>query len=285
MVNTNLSANGGEIVAENIRATGPIYTSAMLEELKVFQVTDKLVAAFQNGLLPVKKSVARRLYQYWRESAQRLTEQERKSLYRRVLGLPGGDPDVVPNQEFGGLWIRFLSSVSELARQRTTDLGPQATTEQKTRAAGRDLAQNLSLYGYGAAFFAATELRNQIDQIVQLLSDREIQQVYGARDMWQVVDRVANLNLGGAANSTRYRTRASSGAAIIAWLANNVRKVSGSGRAPLLTLKNKSSQPGKLGTLAIKSPTDADLVAACEQWLAVSGTSDGSVDDFSQPVR
>jgi hypothetical protein len=253
--------------------------------LKVFQVADKLVAAFQNGLLPVKKSAARRLYQYWRESSQRLTANERKNIYTRVFGLPGGDHDVVPNQEFGGMWIRFVSSVSALARQRTTDLESRATTEQKARVAGRDLAQNLSLYGYGVAFFAATELRNQVDQVVKLLSDREIQQAYGAHDMWQVVDRVASLELGGATNSTRYRTRATSGSVIIAWLANNARKFSGSGRAPLLSLRNKSSQLGKQGSLAIKSPTDADLVAACEQWLAVSGTSDGSVDDFSQPVR
>jgi hypothetical protein len=287
MTNVNLrdlDVSGVEIVPENIRVTGPIYVSAMLEQLKVFQVVDYLVAAFQNGRLPLKKSAGRRLYQYWRETPQRLTVVDRKNLYTRVFGLPGGEQGVVPNQEFGDLWTRFISSVSALARQTATGSEARATTEQTTRKAGRDLAVNMSLYGYGVAFFAATELRGQVDQIVKLASDPEILRAYGARDMWQVVDQVATLELGGAANSARYRALASSGSTIIAWLAKNARKFSISARGPFLTLNSKSSRMGKLDALTAKSPTDSDLVAACEQWLAVSGTSDGSVDDFSHPV-
>ena len=42
-----------EIVADNIRATQVLYTAAMLEELKVFQVVDRLTQLFQHGLLTV----------------------------------------------------------------------------------------------------------------------------------------------------------------------------------------------------------------------------------------
>ena len=47
---------------------------------------------------------------------------------------------------------------------------------------------------------------------------------YGARDMWQVIDQVATLELGGARNSARYRTLATCGAIITTWLAKNVDK-------------------------------------------------------------
>jgi len=47
-----------EIVGDNIRALQPAYFSAMFEELKVFQVVDKLVELFQNGVLPIGRGEA-----------------------------------------------------------------------------------------------------------------------------------------------------------------------------------------------------------------------------------
>jgi hypothetical protein len=47
------TTTGQDIVADNIRALEPAYFAAMLEEMKVFQVADKLVELFQSGLLPI----------------------------------------------------------------------------------------------------------------------------------------------------------------------------------------------------------------------------------------
>ena len=276
----DLSSTGVEVIAENIRAVGPIYSSAMLEELKLFQVADQLVAAFQNGMLPINRSAARNLYQYWRETPQRLTAADRKNLYSRVLGTPGGEEGVVSNRDFNDLWIRFISSVSEL--NRASDVPDQTRITEETRAAARDLAANLSQRGYGITYFAAVELQKQINQILKMLADPEIQKAYGARDAWQVVDEIANLELGGAANATRYRTLASSGANIIAWIAKNTRKFSISGRGPLISLKRPITHSKNFtGQIFVNSPTDAALASACEQWLAVSGTAADSADDLT----
>jgi hypothetical protein len=35
----------------------------------------------------------------------------------------------------------------------------------------------------------------------------------------------------------------------------------------------------------MSDPTDRDLVDACEQWLAVTGTPDQQVEQYSQPVE
>ncbi len=287
MVNGRLPDLGqvAEIVPENIRATGAIYSSAMLEETKIFQVADSLVSAFQNGMLPVSKRSSRRLYQYWREEPQRLTATDRKNLYKRVLGIPGGDEGVIPNRDFNDLWVRFVSSVSQLTRQNASDLETGATANEDSKAAGRELAQNLSAHGYGPTYFAAEELQKQINQVLKLLSDPEIQRAYGARDMWQVVDQIANLELGGAADTTRYRTLAAAGANIIAWIAKNGRKFSISHSGSLVSLRRRTSAHDFRALQGLKSSTDAALLDACAQWLAVSGTTDGSVDAWSQPYE
>jgi hypothetical protein len=277
-----------KIVADNIRAMQPLYFSAMLEELKVFQVVDKLVELFQSGTLPIGRGLAGNfLYKYWKEAPNRISESERRSFYARNFGMAGGDDGGMPNREFQNLWMRFVSAVSSFIRQNNIDnllraAIPAAVSQEAVRKAGRDLSANLTLYGYGMAYFAATELQKQIKDIITLLSDPDIKQAYGARDMWQVVDQVATLELGGAKNSVRCRTMATAGAIIMAWLALNARKLASTGFEPVLDvnlIRNPIPNPNKATT----APTDYDLVNACEQWLAVTGAEEEQVEQFAQP--
>src|SRR5262245_24514152 len=97
--------------AANIRAIEAIYVSAMLEELQLFSVMDRLVALFQSGVLPIQSySSGEKLYKYWKHSPQRLSMNDRKSLYSRSLGIGGGDGPGT-NRGFADLWLRFISSV------------------------------------------------------------------------------------------------------------------------------------------------------------------------------
>jgi hypothetical protein len=265
----------------------------MLEEMRMFQVVDKLVELFQYGMLPLGKGEAGRLlYSYWKSSPERISEIERRNLYSRVFGSVGGDPGQGnPNREFNDLMLRFISAVSSYVRQFTVDNLLRssiaiAINQEQVRKAGRDLAANLSLHGYGIAFFFATELRNQINMFKKLLSDTEIKNAYGARDMWQVIEQVSTLELGGARNVIRYRTMAQSGAVIIAWLAKKAELLSAPANVSLLDLdeirnpmqRNKDHKP-------TEDPTDVDLVNACEQWLAVTGTPDQQVEEYAQPIE
>lgn len=279
-----------EIVGDNIRALQPAYFAAMFEELKVFQVVDKLVELFQNGILPIGKGEAgNNLFKYWKETATRVSEAERRSFYARTLGFVGGDDGGYPNREFNDLWMRFISAASNFIRQNTVDdllrtKIPGAISQQQVRKAGRDLAANLSLHGYGMAHFMATELQKQIKDVIKVLSDPDIKNSYGARDMWQVIDQVAALELGGSRNSVRYRTMAASSAIILGWLAKNARKLSSTSFGPILDMDEiRNPPPRQAGQKASTDPTDFDLVNACEQWLAVTGTQEESIQDYSQP--
>lgn len=279
-----------EIVPDNIRALQPAYFAAMFEEMKVFQVVDKLVELFQNGILPIGRGVAgNNLFLYWKQTAIRISEAERRSFYARSLGIPGGEDGGMPNREFNDLFLRFVSAVSSFIRRQGLDdmlqaKIPGSISQQKVRKAGRDLAMNLSLHGYGMAYFVATDLQAQIRDMIKLLSDPDIRNAYGARDMWQVIDQVAALELGGAKNSVRYRTMAASGTIIMAWLAKKGRELSNSSFGPILDVDDiRSPSPRPAGTKPNTDPTDFDLVNACDQWLAVTGTLDADVETYAQP--
>jgi hypothetical protein len=278
------------IVAENVRAMGPMIVSAMFEELKVFQVVDRIVEQFQQGMLPIGPGNAgRMLYRYWRETPNRISEQERRNFASITLGIPGGDPGAMVNREFNDLWLRFVSTVSSYVRQSEVDQllrsgTPSAISYQQLRKAARDLSANLSLHGYGMAHYAAREVQSQVSFMINLLQDPEILGSYGARDMWQVVDQVATYELGGAKTSSRYRTLATCGTIITAWLANNTNKINRA-TGPLLDMDQVRNPDVASNHRATRNPSDYDLVNACELWLADTATSDSQVENMAQNPR
>ena len=215
------------IVPETIRALGALYYAARLEDLRMFDVVDRLVERFLDGLLPIGQHSE--AIQEWLAIRTSPSHQERRNLYAQAFGLPGGDPGGLPNREFGDLWLRFLAAVAALDGD-----------QRHARAAAQDLAVHLSARRGPAAMAGPVE--RQTRKAIDVLSDREIQRAYGARDVAGLIDSVALTEFGGAQNSARALTEANSGVTVFAWLAA------------------RSTEP-----------TDADLVNACEQWLAVAG--------------
>jgi hypothetical protein len=278
-----------DIVADNVRLMGPMVCAAMFDELKAFQVVDKLVELFQHGMLPIGSGEAGKLlYKYWKEAPNRMSDSERKNFYAMTMGIPGGETGGMVNRDFNDLWLRFVSSVSSYVSQNEVDKLlrkgglPSAISGQQLRKSARDLAANLSLHGYGMAYYAALDMQDQIRTIIKLLSDKEIRSAYGARDMWQVIDQVATLELGGAKTSSRYRMLATCGTIITAWLANNVQRIM-KPTGPILDMNEVLSPMPRGSGKATTDPSDYDLVNACELWLADTGTSDNRVDEMSQP--
>jgi hypothetical protein len=276
------------IVPENVRATGVFLCGAMFDELKVFEVVDKLVELFQNGMLTRTGAAGPVLYKYWKDAATRMSDGERRNFYALTMGIPGGDGAGLVNREFNDLWLRFVSSVSSFVRQNEVERllrapVPAAISQQQVRKAARDIAANLSAHGYGMVVPAALDLQGQMKGMMGLLSDPDIMSNYGARDMWQVVDQVATLELGGAKTSSRYRVLATCGAIITAWLANNADRISRTNRAVIDMEEVRMPPPRIDGSKATTNPSDWDLVNACELWLADTGTGDSIIDQMSQP--
>ena len=283
-----------DIVKENLNAVQAIYFSYQLEEMRMYQVVERIVELFRQGLLPLGRGrVGDYLYKYYQKAAERITESERRDLYFRCFGAPGGNPNVgEPNRDFNELWLRFVSAVSSFARQLTVDrllrtTLPMSVSQEQVRKAGRDLGANLSRNGYGIAYFAATEIQKSILEFRNLLTDPELRNVFGARDMWQVIELVNANYLGGARNTQRFRTQSRAGAIVIRWIANHVQRLSNVAGPVLLVDQIVNPQLRSLNAdhNPTVEPSDWDLVNACEQWLAVGGVQDASVEQYSQPIE
>jgi hypothetical protein len=136
------------------------------------------------------------------------------------------------------------------------------------------VALNLSRHGSGVAWFAARELQREIPRMMRLLSDPELGRLFDVNDCWELVDRFAECEPG-RPNIPRSRKRAESGRIIIRWLANHVKLIARPGPVKILK-ESQLRERRSVGSVEKQRlhPTDYDLVLACEQWLAVTGTEE-----------
>ena len=218
--------------------------------------------------------------------------------YSRVLGAPGGDisQEVSPNSEFDALWLRFLASLYEFDRSsrlsEIVDRGaPRVNTAglnaEQVRKAGRDFGANVSLYGWANTHFAARRLRNHIRKAWSVLRLPEIQNVYGAFSPLQVIERVAQQELGGAPNIVRYRTLAESGQAVIDLVATYSKAWTRAGDKPLMVPAALDPPPSN-GNTYEPIPTDIpagardDLLRHAGYILAVNGVGEDEIAKQSE---
>lgn len=280
------SEAGTEIESDNVRAVGTIYAAQQLEEMRLFDVVDRILELFMNGLLPLGASGAgKRLDDFYWKSEDRLNKSARAMVFARVLGGAGDvSHEVHPNGEFNNLWLRFLAAISEFSRQQRFDnlfetakerrLG---VTGERVRKAGHDLAANISLYGYASTHFAAQRLNAHVDTAFKILDEAEVQRVWGVSGPYQVIEKVTSAEFRSPVNIIRRRTMALAGKTIMDLMAKH-RKVW------------RQSLGGDLFGLTSNDPSAdipmADqkiLVRQAELWLTVNGITDQDVNRYSEP--
>lgn len=303
---------GTDLVADNIRAVSLVYAAWNLEELKLFQVLDRVVEVFMNGQLPVGFDNGGRALSdyYFSDDESKITEAARRMTYSRVLGVAGGEvsKEAPPNRAFQDLFLRFLSSVSEFDRQRRiADVVTQgfsrydslSLTAEQVRKSGRDLAANMTLYGYGGTFFVAQRLKTQIERALRILGTPEILAAYGVQSPFQVIERVAASDLGGTVpNIVRCKTMAESGKEILDIVAKSIPAWLGLSGQPLFDdrtalLRANGGQPAPglaapvaapvVGVSDISREDEGRLMRATEGWLAVNGIKDEQRARLGEP--
>lgn len=202
----------GAIIPDNIRSAAALYFTAMLDEMKFFQVADKVVEQFTAGMLPLSRGpAAERIYHWFRDVHLRLSESDRRVLYRRVLGLgaPAGSPDT--NSQFTDLWRSFLAAATQA--QAGGDLRPATL-------AARALAINLTAHGYGLGVHAI-ELTHTVQELRGIFGEPDLLAAYAARDPWQLIERVRTAHLGASGGIVRLRIMSQTGSTILGWLADH----------------------------------------------------------------
>ena len=278
-----------------------------------------------NGQLPVANDLGgNALNAYYWNSINRMSESARWMQYSRVLGAKGGEvsAEVGPNTVFDDVFIRFISALSEYDRQqRVGNLIGNARglslTAEHVRKAGRDLAANCTLYGYGYTQFAAKRLQQHIQAALNLLKLPDIQQAWGVQSAWQVVERVSAQEFHSTPNVVKYRTMADSGKKILDIVADKSSAWTSTSNQPLFASPQSDlaafvaaiqgaqaanaamvaaqpapgAQPAPPAAAAPGSGADIDpdtqalLMRHTEYWLAVNGIKDQDVADSAQPAE
>jgi hypothetical protein len=250
-----------DIQPDNIRAVAVIHAGYQLEQLRLFEVVDRVTETWWNGQLPIGfDRGSKALDDYFWSTEFRLSPPARHMQYSRVLGATGGEvsQEVQPNTQFNDLWIRFIASLAEYDRQqRIGDIvgGQRANaltlTGEGIRQAARNLAANASLYGWGGTQFAARRLAKHVSTSFAILNTPEIQAAYGVDGPYKVIERVATEQWGAAPNIVKYRALAEAGKNVLNLIAKYSSIWSGSTGKPLFNDPATTSQSDiAIGTLA-----------------------------------
>jgi len=287
---------GTDLVRDNIRAIALIYAAWNLEEMQLFRVHDRVLEVFMNGQLPVGfDNGGRALSDYYFSADEvKISEAARRMTYTRVLGVPGGEVsrEAPANAIFQDLLLALMAHVSEFDRQRRiADVVAGSNsrddmlslTGEQVRKAGRDLAANATLYGYGGVFFVAQRLKDQVEQVLRNLSTPEILSAYGVQSPFQVVERVCATDFGGKVpNIVRYKTMAEAGKLILDIVAANIPAWLGLSGNDLF---EDPFDQGNDGAPQPDIPRDVQrqLARAVEDWLTVNGITDEQRSRLGEP--
>jgi hypothetical protein len=182
--------------AVELEAAAALYAGATLEPLGPFAIVERILELWLARGLPVGTTGggSRTLDRYWLHRAGRLTEAERRDAYAGVF-----------DARFDELWTALVVALAE----GDPDVGRRA---DRVRA---HLGARIDERTIALAPLLLAQLREALD----VLSDREILDAHGARDMWQLIEQRSRLDLGVEAPVVRARTMAAAGPAIIGWLA------------------------------------------------------------------
>ena len=292
---------GTDLVRDNIRAIALIYAAWNLEEMQLFRVHDRVLEVFMNGQLPVGfDNGGRALSDYYFSADEvKISEAARRMTYTRVLGVPGGEVsrEAPPNAIFQDLFLALLAHVSEFDRQRriadvvaggNTRDDMLSLTGEQVRKAGRDLAANATLYGYGGVFFVAQRLKDQVEQVLRNLSTPEILSAYGVQSPFQVVERVCASDFGGKVpNIVRYKTMAEAGKKILDIVAGEHPRLARPVRqrpvrGPVRRRPRRRRQP-RAQPPDIPRDVQRELARAVEDWLTVNGITDEQRSRLGEP--
>jgi hypothetical protein len=280
-----------EIVADNVLAVSMVYAAYQLEQVKLIPVIERTVEVWSNGQLalafgPAGKALDR---WYW-DSFERMSDAARMMQFTRVLGAKGGEvsKEVLPNTNFNDLLLRFLSSLSEYDRQtRIADIVGNnragSVSDAQVRKAGRDLAANMSLYGWGGTQFAARRLNQDIASAVAILQMPEIQNAWGVQSAWQVVERVCSQEFSFTPNVVKYRTMAESGKAILDLVGKYYNVWGSTTDNPLFCNKFDPYSGNCAGSWDISPEDQRKFMRHTEYWLAVNGIKDQQVEQNAEP--
>jgi len=206
-----------------LRTIATLYFAAEVESTRLVACVELVARLFVSGALPIEPgdTAARALVAFYRARDQRLAREEREALFGRLFGKPYG-PGLADggtrNIGFEPAMIELTASLSD-ARANRISPGISPADAARVRTAASTLASSLLQGGGGITLFAANELLGNIRDALAIMGDRSLEGALGARSVWTTVRAVATRYLQEDVDVMSHVTRAKTGMAVLAWLA------------------------------------------------------------------
>jgi len=170
---------------------GVLYAAAVLEELALIELVERLNELNQNKMLSIGAGQASNLlHEFWDAGYKRMPAKRRAAVYANLFG-----------ESFDGLLETLATAVAD-------------GSPEDVAAAAEPVRDHLATHADDTTAKAAAELRGALGQIGAVLSDVELRSAYAADDMWQLIENIQR-EFGGDADVQAVRTRAVEGAQLL----------------------------------------------------------------------
>jgi len=221
---------------ENILAAGALmWCFEIGERMGVYRVCDALVYRWWIGQADFSDpDLVAQLYRYYKLRDERLAEEERALLYRRVLGLGRVQTSdrMVVNEIFPELWRTLMEEVSAFIEKSESSFRDNVVSRQGIYQATRELQNNLGQYMVGMSQLQVAEMYNQLRAetatagnlgALDILEHHEVVAQFGAgmdRNAGAVIRRMASEDFGAVPNVASIGTSADRGYEVFQWIAD-----------------------------------------------------------------
>lgn len=216
--------------SERLLAVGDLYNIYNFEKIGLFHALLKLQDLFKTGQLRLSDGEgAFRLYQFDRRQLLRYTHRDRMQAYQRVFGYTKTEPfpGAQPNREFHRLLVNFMTQVARYFRDKRISEVIRPQSDRGTfgsvavvRRAGLDLRDNLKNASYGHISVLRIEVMQLLEEAFAILGAQDILNMFGADNVWDVIDDVLRRYLHRPEVHASARSRmADAGRDVIRWLA------------------------------------------------------------------
>jgi hypothetical protein len=224
------------IIQENIRAAGALdYVYVLGEKMGIFRLADALVLRWASGEIDIgqpgnnyapsgKFAVVDKMYRYFKLRQERLSDEERASVYRRVIAKGDGEllSRMVPNEGFPNLWGNLMQEFVSYIRKLEDSYGDEGLVSRTPIYEATKLLQvNLSENMTGMALMQTREMYFQLDEAMAILGDPAVvQSVVGGRrlNVWSCIEALAREELQVSLNTAALRSEAQNGNAVFKWV-------------------------------------------------------------------
>lgn len=215
-----------------LRALASIYLAADLEPAGIIESVQLLASLSATGGLTLDlRRAAPLIEQWWRHRHDRMSADERNAFFSRLFGATGGPTSAEggSNQRFEGRMFDLCEALSALDPSAGAQSYGTSMSQNRARIAARALAQNLGDSSTGMAAFVAGEVIATLKDAFAILGHPDLRGAFHARDIWDVIRAIAQLGHGSFADASPYVRRGKAGMILLAWLADSLPAVFGTG--------------------------------------------------------